>query len=231
FRVTPKAGARPLHVPLRFWTCGEWACLTHASAKTQRPLLQRALRGVNAGRKIATQPSAEEKTLESRRYLSSTPITIQRDLRSGAIKTDETKFGYRLKAIQADLDQKKVEWPENGLPAIADAITQALRATFNSFVNSKRETVEYYRAFTEQQVQRIIDALSEALESLGGVIYQEGPDEDTPLPFKGTDFADHLQILSIQENVSQFVEFLISRIRTLLSDSKINSVVGDTTGV
>ena len=87
--------------------------------------------------------------------------------------------------------------------------------------------VEYYRAFTEDQVNKIVDALKAALATLGGIIYQEGPDEDVPIPFKGADLADHLHILSEQENVSQFLDFLISRIRTFLSDTKIKSVVGD----
>jgi hypothetical protein len=66
-----------------------------------------------------------------------------------------------------------------------------------------------------------------ALGKFGGIIYQEGPDEDVPVPFKGTDFADHLQILAEQENVSQFLDFLVVRIRTFLSDTRMKSVVGD----
>ena len=46
-------------------------------------------------------------TAASQRYLSSRLITIQRDLRSGAIQTDESKFGFRLKAISNDLEQKQ----------------------------------------------------------------------------------------------------------------------------
>jgi DNA helicase HerA-like ATPase len=69
--------------------------------------------------------------------------------------------------------------------------------------------------------------LKTILGTLGGIIYQEGPDEDIPVPFKGADFADHLQMLAEQENVSQYVDFLVSRIRTFLSDARMVSVVGD----
>lgn len=226
FKVSPEAGERALQVPLWFWNSSEWSSFTQASAKTQRPLLKRALREVKAGRTGAVEPTEEEQKLELRRYLSSTLITIQRDLRSGATKADESKFGFRLKAIQDDLEQKKNDFPEHGLQGIQDAIREALEATFHTFEKSGK-TIEYYRAFTENQVGKIVSAIRAALETLGGIIYQEGPDEDVPLPFRGADLADHLHILSEQENVSQFLDFLISRIRTFLSDTKIESVVGD----
>ena len=226
FKISPDVGERALQVPLWFWNSAEWASFTQASAKTQRPLLRRALREVKAGRIGVPEPTAEEKKLELRRYLSSTLITVQRDLRSGAIKTDESKFGFRLKAIHDDLESKNNEFPDSNLGPIQDAIKQSLQATFNTFEKSGK-AIEYYRAFTEDQVTKIVGALNTALGELGGIIYQDGPDEDVPVAFKGTDLADHLQILSAQENVSQFLDFLISRIRTFLSDTKINSVVGD----
>ena len=228
FKVNSQAGEGTLQVPLWFWNSAEWASFTQASAKTQKPLLKRALREVKAGRIGVTEPTEEEKKLELRRYLSSTLITIQHDLRSGAAKTDETKFGYRLKAINADLESKNAEFPERGLEPIYTAIKTALDSTYASFTaKDTRKLVEYYHAFTEDQINSIVVTLNTALGQLGGIIYQEGPDEDVPISFKGTDLADHLQILSAQENVSQYLDFLVARIRMFLSDSKINSVVGD----
>jgi uncharacterized protein len=230
FKVSPETGELALQVPLWFWNSAEWASFTQASAKTQRPLLKRALREVKAGRIGVSEPTVEEKKLELRRYLSSTLITVQRDLRSGAIKTDETKVGFRLKAILDDLESKKSAFPNINLSPIQDAIKEALQATFKTFLKGT-ETIEYYRAFTEAQVTKIVNTLTTALSGLGGIIYLEGPDEDVPVAFKGADLADHLQILSVQENVSQFLDFLISRIRTFLADSKINSVVGESNAI
>lgn len=226
FKVSPEEGELALKVPLWFWNSAEWASFTQASAKTQRPLLKRALREVKAGRFGIEEPTEEEQKLALRRYLSSTVITIQRDLRAGAIKTDETKFGFRLKAILDDLQDRNDTFPGYLLEDVCDVIETALAATLNTFEKSGK-TIEYYRAFTEQQVSPVVEALKFSLQKLGGIIYQQGPDEDVPLPFRGVDFADHLQILAEQENVTQYLDFLISRIRTFLSDAKINSVVGD----
>jgi uncharacterized protein len=227
FKVNHKEGEQALQVPLWFWNSAEWCSFTQASAKTQRPLLKRALREVKAGRIGIGEHSEEEKKLSLRRYLSSTLISIHRDLQSGAIKTDESKFGFRLKAVQEDIEQKKKDFPNYGIEVIQDSIKDALDATSNSFNNKDGKLIEYFRAFNEKQVIKITTALNMVLAELGGIVYQDGPDEDVPLQFKGTDLADHLQILSEQENVSQYLDFLISRIRMFLSDNKINSVIGN----
>ncbi len=229
FQVAPdkESEAFLLQIPLWFWNSAEWSSFTQASAKAQRPLLKRALREVKAGRLIVQEASPEERSLRLRTFLSSTMISIQRDLRYGVIKTEESKFGYRLKAIKEDLEAKKVEFPDNNLEPIEEAITLALDNTSNSFKDKGTgKIVEYFRAFTEAQVESIIEALASALEQLGGISYQEGPDEDMPIPFTGTDFADHLHILAEQEGVSQYLDFLVMRIRTFLSDTRMKSVVG-----
>ena len=54
--------------------------------QAQRPLLKRALREVKSGQLDAEETSQEEMKLRLRRFLSSTMIWIQRDLRSGGIR-------------------------------------------------------------------------------------------------------------------------------------------------
>ena len=230
FKVNPGEGERKLKVPLWFWNSAEWCSFTQASAKTQRPLLRRALREVKAGRTEIAAPTEEEKKLFLRRYLSSRLISVQRELRSGAIQTDETKFGFRLRALNSDVEAKIAEHPDSQLAEVRAAINEALTATYKSF-DKGGERIEYYRAFTEAQVNAIITALRSALATVGGVIYQEGPDEDVPLPFNGTDLADHLDILAEQENVSQYLDFLVARIRTFLSDPRMREVIADTEGI
>lgn len=226
FKVNLGEGEEALKVPLWFWNSAEWSSFMQASARTQRPLLRRALREVKAGQSGISEPTDEDRKTALRRYLSSRLITIQRDLRSGAIQTDENKFGFRLNAVVKDLEAKISEYPNNRLAEVRDAINTALESTHNSFQKDGR-TIEYYRAFTEQQVEAILAAFRSAIDTLGGVIYQHGPDEDVPLAFKGTDLADHLETLAEQENVSQFLDFLVARIRTFLSDPKMNAIIAD----
>ena len=232
FKVNPADGELALKVPLWFWNSAEWCSFTQASEKTQRPLLRRALREMKAGRADVSELTVEERKLALRRYLSSRMISIRRDLRSGAIQTDASKFGFRLKAISEDLKHKHQEFPDCGLNSIQQTVTTVCNSTFGKFRDKDtNEIVEFYRAFTERQVNEIVEALRVSVEQLGGTIYQEGPDEDVPLPFNGTDLADHLDILADQENVSQYLDFLIARIRTFLSNPKMRKVIGSTDGI
>ena len=57
---------------------------------------------------------------------------------------------------------------------------------------------------------------------MGGILYQEGPDEDVPLPFKGQISQITSRSSREQEDVSQFVDFLVARIRTFLSETRMN---------
>ncbi len=229
FKVNPAAGEAALKVPLWFWNSAEWCSFTQASARTQRPLLRRALREVKVGRTQTTAPTKEEKKLRLRRRLSSILITLRRDLRSNAVKTETTKFGFQVEAVVSDLEKWIPEYPSAPLAAIRDAARTALSARHKDGVDRQTgKSFVYFVAFTEAEVQDIISRLEDALASVGGVVYQEGPDEDVPLPFDGVDLADHLEILAEQENVSQYLDFLIARIRMFLSDPRMKAVIADT---
>lgn len=216
----------PLQVPLWFWNSAEWCSFTQASLKAQRPLLKRALREIRSGQPDVGVATEDAQKLELRRYLSSNMISIRKDLRSGAIKTNESQFGFRLKAIRDDLDVKKATFTAYSIQDICDKINTALTASYNSFTKDNK-LVEFYRAFTEVQVNDILTAMNNVIKSLGGIVYQEGPDEDIPISFSGVEFADHLQILAEQENVSQFLDFLVMRIRTMLADTRMKKIIGD----
>lgn len=218
-----------LKVPLWFWNSDEWSSFVQASGRAQRPLLRKALREVRFGRDpLSDDASEDSKRLILRRYLSSQLISMRKDLRSNAIKTDATKFGFLLKAIENDLVKREKDFPlmEERIRAVIEKIKIVLAASYNTFEKGGK-TIEYYHAFQEAQVEEIIQALHEALSPLGGLVYEEGPGENTPIPFEGVAFADHLELLAEQEDVSQFIDTLIIRIRTMLADSQMRKIVSE----
>lgn len=233
FKIEPGGdNEMPLRVPLWFWNSAEWASFTQASGRAQKPLLSRALREIKTGQTIRASGEAVERKLSFRRYLTSNLITLRRDLNCGAIKTDESRFGFRLKAIKDDLESKITGFPDYAslIEGIIKSIMKTLRVTFRTF-EKDGETIKFFRAFTEQQVVEIIDSMMLLLDEMGGITYQEGPSEDAPISFAGPDFADHLQILSFEENVSQYLEFLIMRIRTILADTRMKTIIGEDQGI
>ena len=226
FKVDPICGENLLKVPLWFWNSAEWSSFTQASARTQRPILRRALREVKAGRAGISQPTYDEEKLELRRYLSVRLTSIRSNVRSGAIQSEARKFGLILKAIENDLQDKSNDFQVRYLKKAQDAISDALQANHSPFPDKRTgKPVENYNPFNENQVRPIIDSLEESLNRLGGIVYQEGPGEDIPLPFKGTDLPDHIELISNEENVTQYLDFLISRIRTILSDPILKEII------
>ena len=230
FAVEPNHanGIEQLQVPLWFWNSEEWAAFMQASGKTQRPTLRRALREVKAGR-LNAGGTIEEKKLHLRRFLSALLTQIQAAIRNGLEKSEETKFGFRLKAYMEDLNALKDDFLDfsqqfNGAISAIDA---AVTSTIREYPPGNH----YFRAFTQVQITTIRDALTVFIDSVGGIIYQEGPEESCPLPFNGADLADQIDLVAQQENVSQFVDFLVMRIRTMLADKNIKSISGETEGV
>ncbi|HFD6629648.1 TPA: ATP-binding protein [Legionella pneumophila] len=221
------SSTNPLQVPLWFWNSAEWCSFSDASSKVQRPILIRALREIRFGSENLQNVSVEEKKINFRRYLSSNRISIQRDMNSNAIKDDANKFGFKLKAIKNDLDRKKNDFPDLDLQQICNSLDALLSKSYKTFTNKSHEQVEYYQAFEENDVESLINQIDDELNKLGGIIYNNGSDENSPIPFKGSEFADHLQVISQQENVAQYTDFLVSRIRTILADARMKKIIGD----
>ena len=185
FKVNPDTdkGEVPLKVPLWFWNTTEWFSFARASSQAQQPLLRRALREVKNAQVGINHTFTERRTLELRRYLSSRMISLAGSLRTGEFQTEESRFGFRLLAIATDLTTKNAEFTDINLDPIIDAINEALGRRYHEFYAPDGNFVQYYRAFTEDDISGIVDALSAAVAGLGGVTYGEGQSEDAPLPF------------------------------------------------
>ena len=227
FAVDPSntKGIHQLQIPMWFWNSAEWCAFTQASGKTQRPILRRALREVRAG--SDNLPSNEErKKLKLRRLLSGILIQIQGALDKGVEKREATKFGFMLKAYLEDLNLLKSRFTEFSEPY--GKVVGALATLIDSTQKVTPSGDDYYfRGFTLIQLGPVRKALEEFVTDLGGIIYLQGPEENCPLPFKGGDFADQIELVAQQENVSQFVDFLVMRIRTMLADEHIKSIAGE----
>lgn len=223
--------AQQLKVPLWFWNSEEWCSFVQASGKSQRPLLRRALREIRSGTDPLAEATGDDaRKQELRRYLSSQLISIRKDRRSNAVKMEAQAVGRRLRTVKDDLTAKKANVPDcdQELSDVITKINDAITAQDSSFPDKNTgKQVEHYKPFSEQQIAAIINALTAALSKLGGIVYHEGPGENTPLPFDGAAFADHLEVLAEQENIAQFIDTLIIRIRTMLADPQMKTIVSD----
>ncbi|WP_217875490.1 ATP-binding protein [Pseudoalteromonas shioyasakiensis] len=218
FKVEPNEEAEELllNVPAWLWNSSEWSAFTQASGRAQKPLLRRALREVRSG--VVEDDSHDFKL---RRRLSSACIMLRAEIRAGN-NYQGWKFSPKLVALSEDIQAWMAEHANyaNELHANHQCVEQIL-------ANRKRPNSQYYNDFSQTDIESIIASICTTLALLGGMVFQSGPSEDAPLPFIGTDFVDHIETLAEQETSPQFFDYLIMRIRMMLSDKRMLSVAGN----
>jgi len=223
YAVEPGEGVEQLQIPLWFWNSAEWSAFTQASERAQRPLLRRALREMRSSSDVA-----EDTVFILRRKVSSILITLKAQVRNGETY-EGWKFGPKLPIFIEDLEAFAQEFSvhRESLEFLAAQVRSLLSRPQQTYRKQNGQTG--YNDFPAIAVEGVISHFQGFLSSIGGAVYQEGPNEDAPLKFDGAQFADHLEALANQETNAQFFDFLIMRIRTMLSDSRVKRIVTGTT--
>ena len=98
-------------------------------------------------------------------------------------------------------------------------------------MNADERIKEYPNLLSNRvEIQNIISKIDSTFRALGGSDNDLLPkNEDTPIPFNGDIFLSYLEALAQETGNEQYLEFLIERIRTLLGDSRMESIIGDQT--
>jgi glycerophosphoryl diester phosphodiesterase len=213
---------KQLRVPAWMWNSYEWSSVTQASGKTQRPLLRRALREL---RNDTTDEMGDEKT-KIRRYFSSSLISIKNDLNQGltayADFPGKQNFGEKIESLKCDVDNFINQTSDGTLKSDL----QIVKNKVQDVLNEKPRNRNYFPSFDRKNLEYLLYAIQKFLSTIGGIFIYEGPNEDSPVPFNGQDLPNHLERLAQEQNVLQYVDFLIMRIRTMLSDQRMNSIIG-----
>lgn len=226
FKVFPELASdfEQLRVPAWMWNSYEWSSITQASGRTQRPILRRALRELRNG----STNGVDDETLKIRRYYSSCLVELKNDLAKGASafkgKPGKNEFGKKLQSIADDvLEDSNIIIDVN----IKTSLTQ-LSTSLNNITAPKYNTyqgVDYYTDFQKSDVESAITKIEDFLSSIGGMSDIEGPNEDSPVQFNGEDLPNHIERLSQEQNIQQFLDFLVMRVRTMLADTRMNSII------
>jgi Predicted ATPase len=103
----------------------------------------------------------------------------------------------------------------------------------NQFINAPARISRYPNLISNlQEIDAMIDSLIRAYEALGGSESELLPlNEDIPIPFKGDVFVSYLSALAQQTGNEQYLEFLIARIKTMLADSRMDSIISNKTDI
>lgn len=210
----------PLKVPLWFWNSAEWCSFTHASAKAQVPLIKRALRSM----RNEQFDVSEDINIAAKRFIG---IILQATISSKNSGEPFKQFPHpmnfteRLALWSTSIGEydARIDIDLSWLQGILDAQVAAHKVTNASgFTN--------YRIYLATEVDGLIDSLRDAHSRLGGTPNDLLPkNEDVPVRFPGDVFVDFLEGLAQETGNEQYVEFLLARIRTMLADTRMSSII------
>jgi len=224
FKVAPTDGTAEqlLQVPLWFLNSAEWCSLTQASTKTQRPTLIQALRTVRDGQAEPT----ENKSHDIRRFLRTMLSIIRIEKNSGG------PWGAFPKP--KSFYEKLAKWKdgiEPVLTGLAGEEETALKTLVDNIENlcSPRRLPYAHFDFTRQEIDNLLSVASLAHSAFGGNEGDTIPtDVDAPREFKGESLLRSVEATAEMLNVAEYAETMLIRIRSLLADTRMKSIVSDT---
>lgn len=207
-----------LQIPLWFWNSAEWSAFTQASAKTQRPTLVQALRSVRDG-SLGTAVSPSH---EMRRFLRTlvSIIQIERNAGSPWAKFPHPKnFFEKIKKWQEGLEEEDSfsQVGKDALTAFGDKISE-----FSQARSGQYPTYDFTRA----DIDEFLQLAQAAHAAFGGNDTDVLPiDADVPRAFTGDQLLRSVEANAELMGVSEYVETMLMRIRTILSDSRMKSII------
>ena len=212
-----------LNVPLWFWNSAEWCSFTQASPRTQRPTLLHALRAVRDGdieRRV-------DESHEVRRFLRTIVTTIRVEKRRGTPWGDFPKPKSFLEKLE--------KW-RSSLESLVSVVQEAEHEALQVFVAELEKLAAPRRVrypeydFTFDEIRNLLKLARETHLAFGGTIADESPaDVDAPIPFDGSSLLRSVEAAAEMLNVSEHAETLLVRIRELLTDARMRSVIGQKT--
>lgn len=222
FKVEASENEHQLKVPSWFWNSSEWASFTQASPKAQLPLLKRSLRAMrNENFDLET-----DSNIEIRKFLGNVLVTLKHDKSSGkpfgqygpakGFLESVTKWKTSLEYYRDRTSNTRLNQP---ILKMTDYIT----------ARKPTEQVKYPTILSDVgEVDGLINSIKSSFIELGGDECSLLPkSEDIPLPFEGDNLVSYLEALAQENGSEQYVEYLVARIRTMLSDTRMKPITND----
>ncbi|MCW0114099.1 DUF87 domain-containing protein [Burkholderia pseudomallei] len=217
-------GISQLKVPLWFWNSAEWSAFTQASAKAQRPTLIQALRSVRDG----SVDTASTPSHEMRRFLRTLVSIIQIERNAGR---PWANFPHPKNFLQGALVWQESLSNDDSFTPDESAALAALRQKISDFEQARKAQYSEQK-FTTQEVDEFLSLARAAHAAFGGSDTDTLPiDADVPRAFSGDQLLRSVEANAELLDVSEYVETMLMRIRTILSDSRMKTISGDDDGV
>lgn len=214
-------GINQLHVPIWFWNSAEWSAFTQASSKTQRPTLIQALRSVRDGQLVPGMTPSHD----MRKYLRTIFSLVGIEMTSGS----PWSGGGKTKGFKESVDNWEKGLIENdSFTSEEKGAIANLKQKITEFRNSNSSTGpnrEEWPKYSKPATDTLFDEIKKAYYAFGGSDNDVLPlDADVPRPFSGDQFIRSIEANSELMGTSEYIETMLMRIRTLLSDTRLKTI-------
>ncbi len=225
FRVPPIEGKEhSLQVPAWLWSGHEWTAVAHAQPGAQRPLLMQCLRDLKCG-----QMAGLPREAIIHRYLESYSIRVSALLNAGTqafAGSPRSRFECAglLQTIALDIPELAktvgIAIVETAMSEIADSAA--------AIIERRRSTPIYFNDFAVSDLEEVRDKLDSLVASLPDAGACAPISEDAPLYFDVNLLPEHLEHVATEQggNLAGFISTLGLRIRGMLADPRLGSVIG-----
>jgi uncharacterized protein len=216
------AAVSQLHVPNWFWNSAEWCGFTQASGRAQRPALQQALRQRRNSAPVGSESPSE---LLLANYLLGAKSTLAAQVSSNApfmSSKDGPYWGFIeiLNATLSSLSKHK-----SASPTLVESITPITDALQDLIDNKCKNERGYNKPFELGDFDSLYNVIDSTLDALGAKKTKElALHEDAPIPFDSNDLRTDLDFIATNSGNRQWFDSLLSRIESLLRDSRMRSV-------
>ena len=223
YAVSIADDVKQLQLPLWFFNSSEWCAFAKASDKTQKPTIVQALRSVRQENlDIATTIN---KSYEMRCFLRTIYSTVKIEKNTGSPwgKFPQPKHFF----------EKIRMWNEDDLNISDEFSVQenqalsSLKQYMDTLINARSGQYPRYD-FSKTETDNLLSKIHDAHIVFGGNERDFLPiDADVPRQFSGDAFLRSIEANAELLNVSDYVETMLMRIKTILSDIKLKSVICD----
>lgn len=227
FQIPPvtSTAATGFTLPAWMWNSSEWAAISQAAPKAQKPILQTALRDLRSG-------SCGNLNLETRIWgrCRVEYVFLSQYEGKGTIDWKVTKnCGSQLSAFLEDLaDYKKQLNPENPLLVWLNALEKKVTEVINTHKMSQG-----YNDFSDVSIKAITQKIKDVLRQFPSEHKMICANEDAPVIFDISSLSDYLEVLAIKQgdNSNQYIAMMVMRIKAMLNDVRIKNVISPDTSL
>ena len=211
-------GIEQLIVPMWLWNTAEWVAFTQASGKAQKPTLVQALRCVRDGQLDFKQSDSVMMRRYLRTLISITALEQNAGSPWGRFPQNKNFF-LKLQSWRSGLESSD-SFSETEGKALNE-----LTCYIDILLNARSGQYPQYD-FTKAEIGQLITLLRNAHQAFGGTENDVLPiDADIPRPFTGDDFLRSIEANAEMMGTSDYVETMLMRVKTLMSDAKLKPVI------